>query len=258
MITSKARGILWLFFGLALTGCSMQPQLTQSLQSSVDSNSQLIGAQQNLLEYQTEKLEDLNATQVAIADTLLALRQQLLSIQDLSRPVDNAKAPKKRKKLPVVAQGNTLLTSEGVTKVIVGRNEWVWLDLLNQPLKSRIDTGSRSSSLSAENIQPFERNGKKWVRFSLPGETDGKTYESPLVSHIRIRNASSEELERRPVVSLTVRMGDIVEDTEFSLSSRENMLYPVLLGRDFLRDIAVVDVAKKFTQPKLDAQTVSR
>lgn len=136
-------------------------------------------------------------------------------------------------------------------KIVVGRNEWLWIDLLNRNLKARVDTGALSSSLSAIDIQPFERDGQNWVRFRVPDEEHpegGDVYEAPLVRTVRIRQASAEELDRRPVVRLRVRMGDHVDDAEFNLSNREDMLYPVLLGRNFLRDIMVVDVAQKFTQ----------
>lgn len=136
-------------------------------------------------------------------------------------------------------------------KMVVGRNEWVWFDLLGRNLKARIDTGALSSSLHATDIQPFERDGENWVRFRIPDEEHpdgGAIHEAPLVRNVRIRQASADELDRRPVIRLRVRMGEHVDDAEFNLSNRENMLYPVLLGRNFLRDIMVVDVAQKFTQ----------
>lgn len=138
-------------------------------------------------------------------------------------------------------------------KMVVGRNEWLWVDLLSRNLKARIDTGALSSSLNAIDIQPFERDGQNWVRFRVPDEEHpegGDLYEAPLVRNVRIRQASADELDRRPVVRLRVRMGEHVDDAEFNLSNRENMLYPVLLGRNFLRDIMMVDVAQKFTQER--------
>jgi len=257
MTTTRLQLFLYLFAFLCLQGCAtIQPKLAPAVQTKVDSHAKLIEVQQNVLKSQSEKLDNLSATQLAMADTLLAMSQQLGTLQSIGG--------KSLKTTP----GKTINTNKATRadnwqdlesgKILVGRNEWVWLDRIGRAMKARIDTGSLSSSLSATEIQRFERNGEKWVRFKVPDDSEQKTYESPLVRHVRIRNASSEVLERRPVVRLTVRLGDIVEDTVFTLSNRENMLYPVLLGREFLRDIAIVDVAKKFTQPKLDAQTVSR
>ena len=74
--------------------------------------------------------------------------------------------------------------------------------------------------------------------------------EAPLVRYVRVRQASADDLDRRPVVRLSVRVGDQNEKTEFTLTDRSNMTFPVLLGRDFLKDIAVVDVARKYIQTK--------
>src|SRR5690606_31390482 len=112
-------------------------------------------------------------------------------------------------------------------------------------------------SLNTREVQPFERNGESWVQFQIASDEKGQIWEAPLIRYVRVRNAASDTLERRPVVRLTVRLGSIVEDAEFTLANRDSLPYPVLLGRDFLRDIAVVDVAKKFTQPKIEEQTVS-
>ena len=59
-----------------------------------------------------------------------------------------------------------------------------------------------------------------------------------------------DDLDRRPVVRLTVRIGDMTEKAEFTLKDRSDMTFPVLLGREFLKDIAVVDVAREYIQPK--------
>ncbi len=140
-------------------------------------------------------------------------------------------------------------TAQG--KAILGRVEYAWLPDVNQYLKARIDTGAKSSSLNATNIQRFERNGERWVRFEVAiAEDKTVQIEAPLYRHVRIRQASVDELERRPVVKLPIRLGEIVEETEFSLTDRNEMLYPVLLGRSFLRDIVIVDVARKFTRPR--------
>ena len=137
-------------------------------------------------------------------------------------------------------------------KLLLGEAEWLWLDTADQAFQARIDTGAATSSISAADITIFERNGKDWVRFfmSHQGMDDHIQIEAPLVRYVRIRQASADELDRRPVVRLSVRVGDQNEKTEFTLTDRSNMTYPVLLGRDFLKDIAVVDVGRKYIQPK--------
>jgi len=51
-------------------------------------------------------------------------------------------------------------------------------------------------------------------------------------------------------VRLSMRVGDLNEKVLFTLTDRSKMEYPVMLGRSFIKDIAVVDVARTHMQPK--------
>ena len=46
---------------------------------------------------------------------------------------------------------------------VIGAVERVYLPPMKSPFLSRIDTGATSSSLDAESIKIFERDGKSWV-----------------------------------------------------------------------------------------------
>ncbi|WEM43181.1 RimK/LysX family protein [Photobacterium sp. DA100] len=138
-------------------------------------------------------------------------------------------------------------------KVILGEEEWVWLDATQSFYKARVDTGATTSSVSATNIQIFERDGKEWARFNMnhtsdenPSEAD--MVEAPVVRWVKIRQASASDLNRRPVIEAWVKLGQLHEKAQFTLADRTQMTYPVLLGREFFKDIALVDVGKKFVQ----------
>jgi len=137
-------------------------------------------------------------------------------------------------------------------KLLLGEAEWLWLETAGQAFQARIDTGAATSSISAADITSFERNGKNWVRFFMSHQDmdDRVQIEAPLVRYVRVRQASADDFDRRPVVRLSVRVGDQNEKTEFTLTDRSHMTFPVLLGRDFLKDIAVVDVARQYIQTK--------
>lgn len=134
-------------------------------------------------------------------------------------------------------------------KMILGETEWMYVEEANGNFLSRIDTGATTSSLSAQDVTVFEREGRRWVKFNIP-VNDNKlvSVEAPFVKYIRIRQANG--LEDRPIVRMTVRMGAVTEKADFSLTDRSNMDFPVLVGREFIKDISVVDVARENVQGK--------
>ena len=59
------------------------------------------------------------------------------------------------------------------------------------------------------------------------------------------------------MVKLTVKIGGYTAQAEFTLKDRTTMQYPVLIGREFIKDIAIVDVSRIHVQPKIkDASSV--
>lgn len=135
-----------------------------------------------------------------------------------------------------------------VEKTVIGSEEYVLLDDLAQQYKARIDTGATTSSLNATDIVEFERDGKKWVRFNFnQANHSDQIIEAKIARTILIRQANSTESTRRPIIELPVQLGDIKMLTEFTLADRSHMTFPVLLGRTFLKDIVMVDVARTYT-----------
>ncbi|ERB63801.1 ATP-dependent zinc protease [Vibrio coralliilyticus OCN008] len=140
-------------------------------------------------------------------------------------------------------------TSDG--KLILGEQEWVYVPGLEENFKARIDTGATTSSISATDVVEFERDGKDWVKFKI--EHDGvksKEIALPVERWVKIRQSSAEKSERRAVVESWIQIGDLKEKTEFTLADRTHLKFPLLLGRSFFKDVAVVDVNKKFVQKK--------
>ncbi|WGV98151.1 RimK/LysX family protein [Vibrio sp. YMD68] len=136
-------------------------------------------------------------------------------------------------------------------KLILGDQEWVYVPGLKQSFKARVDTGATTSSVSAQDIVQFERDGKEWVKFKMDmGDTLSKEIALPVQRWVKIRQSNSEESEKRPVVVAWVQVGDLKEKTEFTLSDRNHMKFSILLGRSFFKDVAIVDVSKKFVQDK--------
>lgn len=140
-------------------------------------------------------------------------------------------------------------TLEG--KLLIGSVENVRITPPGLVLPARIDTGAESSSLDAREIREFKRDGDPWVRFRIAG-TEGNLsddIEQPVVRHVRILQATTPEAERRPVVRLGIAIGSHTEVAEFTLSDREHLTYPVLVGRNVLTDVMVVDVGQSRIAP---------
>lgn len=118
-------------------------------------------------------------------------------------------------------------------------------------VKFKLDSGALTSSMHAENIDRFKKDGDDWVRFTLELEdvdTDKKIekrIEREVVRDIKVRGAGGAE--KRPVVLMKVCLGNRTYEEQFSLNDRDKMNYPVLIGRRALEDIGLVDSSKTFT-----------
>jgi hypothetical protein len=134
-------------------------------------------------------------------------------------------------------------------RVIMGWLETVFIMPWGQKFTAKLDTGASISSLHADSIVHFAKNGEEWVRFRLsdPGDAKPETVEGerPLVRTAYIKS-HGEMSSKRDVVMLTVCKNGHEYLTEFNLVDRSNFNYPVLLGRSFLKDVALVDSSQTF------------
>lgn len=133
-------------------------------------------------------------------------------------------------------------------KVIVGEVENLYLAGPGLIYKARIDSGAETSSIDARNITRFERDGNNWVRFDVPvpGTDKFVTLEKEISRRVRVIQASAEDAERRVVVELQFLIGDHQQVAEFTLADRTNLTYEVLIGRNILRDVMLIDVGKEY------------
>ena len=139
---------------------------------------------------------------------------------------------------------------ESEEKITVGQLERIRIEPQGAVLTARIDTGANSNSLSAENLVYFERDGEDWVRFEVRTD-DGQvnTLEREVQRHVRVIQQSDPEGSRRPMVYLRVRLGNVLGNFEFNLTDRSHLKHPVILGREFLADLMLVDVGQEFLVP---------
>lgn len=140
-------------------------------------------------------------------------------------------------------------TSDG--KLILGEKEWVYVPGLNENFRARVDTGATTSSISAVDVVNFERDGKDWVKFRIEHDNvKSDEISLPVERWVNIRQSSAEGTQQRAVVVAWIEIGDLKERTEFTLADRTHLTFPLLLGRSFFKDVAVVDVSRKYVQGK--------
>jgi len=143
--------------------------------------------------------------------------------------------------------GHALADNRG--KVIMGFVERIEISDTGFSVKARMDTGALTSSLDSHNIRRFRRGDQRYVRFDVIDPDSGKliTLERRLLRNVRIRQHEGEPM-RRPVVEMTVCIGDMLRTIEVNLTSRSGFLYPMLIGRSAMAGAIVIDPELTFTQ----------
>ncbi|MCW4386646.1 RimK/LysX family protein [Salinibacterium sp. SYSU T00001] len=132
----------------------------------------------------------------------------------------------------------------------VGWREWVSLPDHGVPwIKAKLDTGARTSSIHAFDIEVVEAEQGERVRFWVhpwqESARDAVQIECPVHDRRSVRS-SSGHAATRIVVHLDVSIHGRVVTAEFTLANRDSMGFRMLIGREALRKGFVVDSARSF------------
>lgn len=133
---------------------------------------------------------------------------------------------------------------------MVGWTERVAFPDLGIPfVRAKIDTGARTSALHAIRLHHFERDGREWVRFTVPERRDRPKarVEAPLAGLKKVRS-SNGEMQKRFVIKTALVIGSKTFKAEVTLTNRSQMGYAMLVGRTALRKRFLVDVSKRYIQ----------
>lgn len=142
------------------------------------------------------------------------------------------------------------MKDEPASVPVIGWREWVGLpDLGIKTIKAKVDSGARSSSLHAFEVQEFERDGAEWVRFKVhPVQRNSGevvTAESQILDYRSVRS-SSGKAAMRPVILTSVSLLGEVWPVELTLANRDEMGFRMLLGREAFRRRFLVDGGKSY------------
>lgn len=111
----------------------------------------------------------------------------------------------------------------------------------------KLDTGADVSSMNALNIKRFEKDGKSMVSFTYQNDLGQKKQMTRVVvDEMRVRARKGEKAMPRPVVEMTVKLGDLEQTVRVNLQDRSRFHYSIILGKNFLKHGAVVSSDKTF------------
>lgn len=149
-------------------------------------------------------------------------------------------------------------TDEPAIQKIYGYREYATLLPEGITLKALMDTGALTASINAINIEEYQKEGQTWVKFDVPLDADRSMhFDKTLKRYASIKlkaevgNSEKPGFINRPVVMMTICINNQIQEVEVNLTSRENFLNPLLLGRDALIAFnALIDPRLTFTAPK--------
>lgn len=200
------------------------------------------------------QVQQIGQGQQDILQQLQNLQQQLIEQQKLleAKPqvierVTRVQCPpvNPQKELPKATQ-----KAPDTDKQIVGLRENILLTGVNLVMSAKVSPQLSNSILDARNIQMFERNSDEWVRFTLynPETKEPHVLERKLIGFQNIQGTNKTE-ERRPVVEVRFTIGKLTQKGQFVLADRSSSSYPIVLGRNLLRDVMLVDVSGENLAP---------
>lgn len=130
----------------------------------------------------------------------------------------------------------------------IGRSDKIDLPKLQLfDVDAKVDTGAFTSAIHYNFAEVVERNDKKLLHFTLldpshPNFNNKEFYVEDFERRL-IKNSFGDS-EQRYVITTEIMLFGKTWITEFSLSNRGNLKFPVLIGRKLLKKGFLVDVTR--------------
>jgi len=134
-------------------------------------------------------------------------------------------------------------------KTVIGRKDKADFEKLNLfGIEVKVDSGAYTSSFHCHRIEKITKGGKEMIRcnFLDPGHPQYHEREF-YFEDFKIRNVKSSNgmVEERFSIVTEIKIFNQNYPIELTLTEREEMKHPVLLGRKFLSKKFMVDTSKK-------------
>lgn len=152
-----------------------------------------------------------------------------------------------------------IMYSVSSSHMVVGCREWVSLPDLRIPIvRAKIDSGAKTSSIHAYNIQIITQNSCDIVQFELhPLQKNDVLIvkcEALLVGFKTVRS-SNGKAEKRPVIATTMVLGGVASIIYLNLTNRDAMGVRMLIGRQALNG-CLIDPSHNYLQGRYNKKRI--
>lgn len=133
---------------------------------------------------------------------------------------------------------------------VIGWREWVGLpELRVRNIKAKIDTGARSSSLHAFDVETYFNGDVERVRFSIhPAQNRDDVHieaDVPILERRHVRSSNGDVAERIVIRTFLEILRRRVQ-VDLTLANRDAMGFRMLVGREAIRTRFLVDSSASF------------
>jgi hypothetical protein len=144
---------------------------------------------------------------------------------------------------------------------VIGWREWLAIPTLHvDRIKAKIDTGARTSSIHAFDVQSFTERGAPHVSFSVCPEQHRRHPEVSCVAEIldeRLVKSSTGHLQHRYVIEVEIDLGGLIWPIELTLAKRDSMGFRMLIGREAVRNRFLIDSNRSFLSSRCYADVTT-
>ncbi len=135
-------------------------------------------------------------------------------------------------------------------KKIIGRLEYIsFPDFEIDNIEAKVDTGAYSGAIHVSSVEEVKKDGQQVLRFKLIDPShplyQEKDFFSSEFSQKKVVSSNGES-EVRYIIPARFLIGGQEYISQFSLSKREGMRRPVLLGRKNIKKHFLINAARKF------------
>jgi hypothetical protein len=161
------------------------------------------------------------------------------------------------------------------SRIILGWLEQAYVANIPYRLRAKLDTGAKTSSLHGKVMRVYERNGEKWLSIAFDWfnkkmmtnkNAQGRQkkqapihpyflIEAPVVRQVKIKDHKRMS-DIRWVTRLPLLIAGQCHTAEFSIADRKRFNYAILLGRNFIKDLALINSKETFVSSTYNKQVL--